>query len=53
MANKLISLSNLQTYDSQIKAFINGASSASIKKVLWDGENNQIKFYNNKFTIDL
>lgn len=45
MANKLISLSNLQTYDSQIKAFINGASSASIKKVLWDGENNQIKFY--------
>lgn len=45
MANKLISLSNLQTYDNQIKDFINGASSVSIKKVLWDGENNQIKFY--------
>ena len=45
MANKLISLSNLQTYDTQIKAYLNGPSSASIKKVLWDGENNQIKFY--------
>ena len=45
MANKLISLSNLQTYDTQIKAYLNGPSSASIKKVLWDSENNQIKFY--------
>ena len=45
MSNKLISLSNLQTYDENLKLFIDSANTLGLKTVRLDQTTNEIKFY--------
>lgn len=59
---KLITLGNLQSYDTLIKEYIGEEDAKSLHKVLFDSTNKQIKFYKNAdatvsdtadFTIDI
>ena len=45
MSTKLITLSNLTEYDVKIKELMASEDAKSIKTVLWDSTNEQIKFY--------
>lgn len=45
MSNKLISLSNLQTYDQNLKTYIDSANTLGLKTVRWSSSDNSIKFY--------
>ena len=45
MSTKLITLSNLTEYDSKIKELMASEDAKSIKTVLWDSTNEQIKFF--------